>query len=184
MMKTLKNRFTSSEQKEKTNIKEVKLLEERSAKKLIDLIKEPFEKLSQRERAKAARLKEKLNVDGQSTVGELLLIIAISPLYHLNVEKMRYSYFPKPKVKQNMREQDIKMGLLECIKQMQEMVGLTDKFRNLFNSQGTKIHTLYELVEGETTFFLSSTSRFSGIKASQNLNSVGACAFFSRVSRT
>ena len=97
---------------------------------------------------------------------------------------MRYSYFPKPKVKQNMREQDIKMGLLECIKQMQEMVGLTDKFRNLFNSQGTKIHTLYELVEGETTFFLSSTSRFSGIKASQNLNSVGACAFFSRVSRT
>ena len=156
----------------------MKLLQERAAEKLIPLTLQPFEKLSQRERAKVARIGEQLKIKQTGPTGPLLLVVAISPLFYMNVEKMRYTYMPVPKVRSRMKEEDIKLQLLDTVARLQQMIGVPQKFRNLFTKQGRKVKTVYELLSGEVTFFLGSSNRFAN---ERELGSEGAARFFREV---
>ena len=182
-MKTFSERFKAKEQKQHTNLLEIQLIENKSLKKLLPIIGLPAHKMSQRERVKVTRLKEvypEFSLPSKQDE-HCLLFITLGPLYYLNVEKFKYTYRPKPAAKPLMKESSIKKELQELTKLLQEELGLTAKFKNIFKKDGTKVTDIYQLCEGDITFFISSKDFFIGVEAALKKHPQGMFKFFKEV---
>ena len=75
----------------------------------------------------------------------MVLFIGLSSLYYLNVDKLKYMYLPKPKELQMTGDTDDKLRLASFIRQLQELLGLNYKYRNLFRKDGSKIELIQDM---------------------------------------
>jgi hypothetical protein len=187
MTETFCERFKATEQKQDSNLLEIKLLEESALKKLLPLAEQPLERLSQRERLKVSRLRAafpeqtKINsyTSSQKNVSsttradtasrsnqreqKLLLILALGNLFKTDVHKLRYTYYPRPILNPIEREDELKKRMNSIIVDLREKLGLAESYRNLFTKAGLRVQNIADFAQGEYTFFLSPMTTWNGL---------------------
>lgn len=167
MVKTFDKTFTAHQQKKDQNLQAIHELESISLQRLLPMTNMPSNKVSQRERVKAKKLRniyagsEHINTKEE----DVILFVTLKPLYYLNVEKLQHLYMPKPMLKELMPTTQIKEMLHETIRQVQEEIGLTYKFRNIFKKDGTRVWDIYDLCAADKLFFITSKDSFIGVQA-------------------
>lgn len=182
-MKTFSERFKTNEQKPLLNSRGIPVIESASLKKLLPIVQKPVNKMSQRERQKVSKLSDVFSGKGSDGLPkhDFLLFVTLGPLYYSNVERFKHTYIPRPTAKSLLKESVIKEKLVEFTKKVQEELGLNPKFKNIFTKDGTKIRNIYELCEGETTFFVSSMDFFIGCDAALKKYPEGMSKFLTEV---
>lgn len=166
MNRTFFSNFKRTDLKKEINRLDIRLIESESTKKLLPMIDKPVTNLSQKERGRVSKLKEMFPEYSKKKSGEeieFLLFIHLTPLFYLSVEKLKYHYLEKPKITDKMDEVLTKRILDESIGEVKSAMQLSSKIKNVFTKEGRKITTLYELMSGEYTFFITSMPKFDGL---------------------
>jgi len=151
--------------KKQTNVLDIKLIEEASVFKLKELMNQPIEKLSQKERLKVTRLAQTHPnlIDAKNSKKELILVVVIDSLYLTKSHKLRFVYHPKPVLQKSIHYQDSKKQLSDLVAEIRSQLGLSEQFRSLFTKSGKKLTSIIELVDGELCFVLTSMLLFKGL---------------------
>lgn len=144
---------------------DIKLIEEASVFKLKELMNQPIERLSQKERLKVTRLAQTHPnlVDKSQPKKDLILVVVLDSLYLTKCHKLRYVYHPRPTLQKSIHVQDSKKLLSDVIEALRSQMGLSEQFRALFTKSGKKLSSVLELMDGELCFVLTSMLVFKGL---------------------
>lgn len=167
MVKMFDKTFTAKQQRQDQNLQAIQDMESVALQRLLPMTEQKDTKVSQRERVKAKRLRETyLDQDFNKNKGpDIFLFITLKPLYYLNVEKVQHVYLPKPQIRERLSNVEIKERLQQLVREVQEEIGLSYKFRNIFKRDGSKVWDLYDMYTGDNLFFISSKDTFIGLDA-------------------
>lgn len=154
------SKFKTTEEKQALNLKDIKLIEERGIKKLSALTEIPLEKLSQKERLKASRVRETMaeqNTQSSQPTRQpqLQLIVPFSPILKSSLQRISYCLIDRPTLPQNLNNEQIKKRFVDLVETLRRKMALPESFRNLYSKNGKKLSTIVEVIEGDYTFFLT-----------------------------
>jgi len=123
----------------------------------------PFEDLTHRERLKVSRYRD-LFPDRCQQDRQTQLFVSLGRLYYLSSEKLKFTYLPKPTLKYPIPIEQAKKMFDDLLSSLREQLGLNEKYTKLFTREGQKVSSIFNIVEGGQTFFISCLDRFEGIE--------------------
>jgi hypothetical protein len=135
-------------------------MEEKGIQKLGELTRIPLEKLSQKERLKASRVKETIKEllpknSEADKFPQLQLIVPFSPILKSSLQKISYCLIDRPKISPGLNRDETKQLLVELIEKLRVKMALPMSFRNLFTKNCQRVTSICEVIEGDYTFFLT-----------------------------
>lgn len=135
-------------------------MEEKGIKKLGELTRVPLEKLSQKERLKASRVRESIkelmpHKQEVDKFPQLQLIVPFSPILKSSLQRISYCLIDRPKIVSGLNRDETKQLLVEYIEKLRIKMALPISFRNLFTKNCQRVTTICDVIEGDYTFFLS-----------------------------
>lgn len=156
MDKAFFNHFKASELKQQSNLLEVKHREQSSLIKLSYLKDTPENQLTQKLRAKRSKLvKDFPKLFKSSKSDQTILVVSLSPLFFLNVDRVNYCYMRRPVASDSMKKQDV-IQLLENFKaDLRKEMHASRKYKYLFDRQGGEYLNIYDVINGSSTLFIS-----------------------------
>lgn len=162
---TFYSHFKSSELRRQANLLEVQEIEKKSRKKLSYLKNTPESHLTQKLRAKRSKLvKDFPGLFKANQNDQTILVVSLSPLFFLNVDRVTYCYMRRPQAKNNLKKKQAMTLFNEFKIALQRQMNASKKYKFIFDKLSKEYLNIYDIINGESTLFLSPLPNIKNIE--------------------